>query len=135
MKAEDLDLSKFDYVELGRLHRRTKKEWVKRNKEKYTNECYKVGDIVKIKRGKKATWSSYRRKHSPDGEETIGRISRSNVHRDGRIRDYLVDILNSELEEGVHSEFRGTTQVEKASEEEKRNFKFACDIRGVTWSK
>lgn len=132
-----IDLKAFEYREFIKFHTRVRKEFVLRNKEKYTDECFKVGDVVKFKRATKESskgsyWSSRSNRHDPDGEVVYGIIVSADVQRSGRIQKYNIQYaepyataLGAELSKTA----RGIHQVEAVTEEEARSVRLLHDVR------
>lgn len=131
-----IDLKAFEYKDFVKFHTAVRKEYVLRNNEKYTRECFKVGDAVKFKRATKdsAKWPSRSNRHDPDGETILGVVVSADVQRSGRIQKYNIQYaepyalaLGAELNKTA----RGIHQVEAATEEEARSVKLLHDVRRI----
>jgi hypothetical protein len=125
-----IDFKVIGYRDFIKFHTKVRKEFVLRNKEKYTRDCFKVGTVVKFKRtavGRSVTpWGTRNNRHDPAGEELYGIITSANVQRSGRIQKYNIEFANGlELDRTA----RGIHQVEAVTEEEARATKLLHDVK------
>jgi hypothetical protein len=122
-----IDLTKLSYEQLTQLQTRVRKEWVARNKKRYTSECFPVGSIVKF-RGKRLGIYHAKLRHAEDGDVYFGEVTRAQIQRTGRIQVYLIKYLENTEEKVIA---RGIRQVEKPTEEEIKGYTFTQSVRGT----
>lgn len=131
-----IDLKSFEYRDFVKFHTQVRKEYVLRNKEKYTRECFKAGDVIKFKRatkeGKGTHWHSPRNRHDPSGEVVLGVITSAQIQRSGRIQKYNIEYAEPGLTgTDLCITARGIHQVEAVTEEEARSVKLLHDVRRI----
>jgi hypothetical protein len=122
-----INLEELSHQEITSLLGIVRKEWVRRNKEKYLAECFKVGDVVKF-RGIRKTAYDRKLSHRPDAPIYYGYIKRAQIQRTGRIQTYLITYYEGDEEEVVA---RGIHQVEKPTEDEIRGFVLISSVRKI----
>ena len=126
--------SHLNYREYVQFHTLVRKEFVSRNREKYTRECFKIGDVVKFWRTKKLAtgvshWHSRTNRHDLAGDVLFGVISEASVTRSGRIMRYHIQFIEGGSLDAPSSIARGVRQVAAATADETRITKLLHNVR------
>ena len=127
MAEHTIELTSLSHKELTSLLGIVRKEWVKRNREKYLKECFVVGDIVKFRGIRKSVYHS-RLAHHPDAPVYFGYVASAHIQRTGRIQTYIISYSEGDEE---HKVSRGIRQVERPTSEEERSFILVDNVRKV----
>jgi len=126
--------SPLDYKEFQQAYTLVRREFVARNRDKYSRECFKVGDVVKFWRASKlalamSRWSDRANKHDPAGEVLFGVVTAAKITRSGRIMRYHIQFVEGTAWTAPSSTTRGIRQVATATEEETRVTKLLHNVR------
>lgn len=123
--------SSLNHREYMQFYTLVRREFVARNREKYSRECFKAGDVVKFRRDELA-FSGYqhRNKHSPTGEVMFGIVHSANFQRSGRIQRYTILFVEGSAWKSPEKTTRGVKQVESVTDEEARVTRLLHNVRG-----